>query len=176
MISKELKFFIAIILQLIIIFGIIIFKISILSGGSEVLLRIAPIDPRDPLRGDYLTFEYTISTASTYNFAYSEIKEGDKVYVSLVKSGTYWIIGDKIEKIKPVDSKNIFIKGTVSRVFSGRWNNQQVNIVYGVEQYFIPEGTGRDFDWRKEASARVKIDKAGNAVLKQIYLDDKPWP
>jgi hypothetical protein len=56
MITKQTKFIIAIVIQLVIIFTIIIFKIAVLRSGTEVLLRIKPVDPRDPLRGDHLTF------------------------------------------------------------------------------------------------------------------------
>ncbi|PJC47845.1 MAG: hypothetical protein CO034_01100, partial [Parcubacteria group bacterium CG_4_9_14_0_2_um_filter_35_11] len=61
MLTKQTKFIIAIAIQLVIIFSIIIFKMAVLTGGAEVLLRIEPVDPRDPLRGDYLTFQYKIS-------------------------------------------------------------------------------------------------------------------
>ena len=51
--TKQTKFIIAIGIQLVILFAIIIFKSSVLIGGTEVLLKIEPVDPRDILRGDY---------------------------------------------------------------------------------------------------------------------------
>jgi uncharacterized membrane-anchored protein len=50
-------------------------------------------------------------------------------------------------------------------------------VVYGIEEYFIPEGKGRDFRFgNKMASARIVVDDNGNAVLKGIIVDGKPWP
>jgi uncharacterized membrane-anchored protein len=81
------------------------------------------------------------------------------------------MISSNVEKTKPSD-ENIFIKGKVVDVY-----NDEIHIIYGIEDYFIPEGTGRDFTFlREEIAAKVEIDENGNAVLKQIYVNDKPWP
>ena len=40
-------------------------RASILRSGTEVLLKTAPVDPRDLLRGDYVILTYDISTIST---------------------------------------------------------------------------------------------------------------
>jgi len=172
MLTKQTKFIIAIVIQLIIIFGIIIFKMAVLTRGTEVLLRIAPVDPRDPLRGDYLTFSYEISNLDSYLFNYSPVSEGDTVYVPLKQQGKYWTAAFGVQKTKPIGEEKIFLRGTVSTVYTNR-----IHIIYGIEDYFIPEGTGQNFTfWNKEVAAKVSIDKNGNAVLKQIYINDKPWP
>lgn len=171
MLTKEKKFLIAIGVQLIIIFTIIIFKVATLTGGTEVLLRIEPVDPTDPLRGDYITFQYTISSLNNYLFKYSPIRSGDTIYIPLRQLGNYWTATYDIKKTKPLDDK-IFIQGKVSRVSGSR-----VTVIYGIEEYFIPEGAGRGFRFRgHELAALVSVDENGNAVLKQIYMDNKPWP
>ncbi|MGO4832681.1 GDYXXLXY domain-containing protein, partial [Rhizobiaceae sp. 2RAB30] len=35
-------------------------RAGVLRGGTEVLLRILPVDPRDLLRGDYVSLRYDI--------------------------------------------------------------------------------------------------------------------
>lgn len=182
--TKQTKFILAIALQVIIIFAIILFKVSILTGGTEVMLKIEPIDPRSPLRGDYVTFQYNISNLDAYLARGQRIRNGDTVYVVLRQSGKYWIAQD-IQKTKPAGNK-VFIRG---RIASGgterrvdtfsiqRFGASRFHIVYGIEEYFIPEGKGRGFTfWNKEVAARVVVDENGNAVLKQIFVDDKPWP
>lgn len=171
MLTKQTKFIIAIVIQLIIIFSIIIFKTAVLTGGTEVLLRIEPVDPRDPLRGDHLNFSYEISSPNSSLFNYSPIKEGDTVYVPLEQQGKYWVAVSSVQKTKPIGKGKIFLRGKILSAYDNR-----IQIIYGIEDYFIPEGTGQDFSfWRQEASARVSIDKDGNAVLKQIYVNDKPF-
>lgn len=172
MLSKQTKFIIAIAVQLIIIFTIIIFKLSVLTGGTPVLLKIEPVDPTDLLRGDYITFRYQISNVYLNDYS---IKEGDTVYVRLYKSGKYWL-GSYADK-KSMTNGGIFIKGKVSRVQSESSYTKRVNVVYGIEEYYIPEGEGRNFSfWNRDVSAFVSIDDNGNSVLKKIYVDDKPWP
>lgn len=184
-ITKQTKFILAIILQILIIFAIIIFKVAVLTGGTEVLLKIEPIDPRDPLRGDYATFQYSISNLDSYLFNNEQVKNSDTVYVILRQSGKYWI-AQKTQKTKPTTDDQIFIKGKIvsgglesqSEFFPQQhFNRSRIHIIYGIEEYYIPEGEGRGFSfWNKEATAKVSVDKNGNAVLKQIYIDDKPWP
>jgi len=185
MITKKTKFISAVALQAAIIFAIIIFKLSVLSLGADVLLRIEPVDPRDILRGDYATFQYSsITSLESYISGGQLIRNGDAVYVVLKQSGKYWI-AQNVQKTKPLN-REIFIKGRVvsggvearSDVFSNqRFSNSRIHVVYGIEEYFIPEGKGQGFSFRnKEAAARVVIDVNGNAVLKEIYVDDKPWP
>ena len=172
MLTKQTKFIIAIAIQLVIIFSIIISKTAVLTGGIDVLLRIEPVDPRDPLRGDHLTFSYEISNLDSYLFNYSPIRDGDTVYVPLKQQGRYWTAVFGVQKTKPIDKKEIFIKGKISSSYGNK-----IHIIYGIEDYFIPEGTGQDFTfWRQEIAARVSVDKNGNAVLKKIYVNDKPWP
>lgn len=183
MMTKQNKFILAVGAQVLVIFAIIIFKMTILIGGTEVLLKIAPVDPRDMLRGDYATFQYDISNIISYQFS-EPIAKGDTVYVNLIKRGKYYIVEDA-QKVKPTNG-GIFIKGTVASggtedqsIDSPSRNliNTSVRVVYGAEDYFIPEGKGQGFNFGdKEAGAKVVIDDNGNAVLKQLYINDKPWP
>lgn len=181
--SKKAKFILAIAIQTAIILFIVIFKVAILTGGTEVFLKIKPVDPRDWLRGDYVTFNYDISTPNSYLSSGEKIYNGDTVYVTLREGGEYWLARN-VSKSKPTGNE-IFIKGKVK---SGgisidydfaplNYTPSNLRIEYGIEQYFIPEGAGQNFSFfNKEAVAKVAVDKDGNAVLKQIYVDDKPWP
>jgi uncharacterized membrane-anchored protein len=187
MITKQTKFILAVALQVVIIFAIIIFKLSVLASGTDIFLKIEPIDPRDMLRGDYVTFQYDISDIDSYYANGQQIKNGDTVYVILRQSGKYWTV-QSIQEKQPIESE-LFIKGKVE---SGGLENQinsslpdlhningssSFHIVYGVEQYFISEGKGSNFNFRnKEAAAQIAIGDNGNAVLKHIYIDGKLWP
>lgn len=184
--NKQVKYTIAIGIQTAIILCIILFKLAILSDGTEVLLKIQPVDPTSPLRGDYITFRYSsVSEVRSYNARTMRIRNGDTVYVTLRQSGTYWVAGN-INTTKPSDTNQLFIRGKV--VGGGiekdsEYNpdssssNAVYNIVYGMEEYFIPEGKGQDINFsNKNIAARVVVDENGNAVLKSIVIDGKPWP
>lgn len=186
--KKEIKIISAVLLQIMIILAIVIFKVLILQNGTDVLLHIAPVDPRDPLRGDYLTFNYdNVSTVDDYYGSSNKlIRDGDTVYVPLDKSGTYWR-ANTLSKDPPTAMDKLFLKGIV--VSGGMQNNivpsdysyqyRSYRIKYGIEDYYIPEGAGNhvvtDF-LNKQVTASVHIDDNGNAVLKKIFVDGKEWP
>lgn len=170
MLSRKIKFISAVALQVAIIAAMVIFKLSILAGGTEVVLQIAPVDPRDILRGDYVTFQYRdMSNLPSYLFSGQKVNSGDTVYVTLVKTGNYWR-PLRVLKIKP-GPEEVFIKG---RVDSN--NSNYLSVIYGIEQYFIPEGQGQNFNFSSDSLAKVVVDGNGNAVLKQLYINNKPWP
>lgn len=173
--SKNFKFSLALGFQTLALIAIIIYKMSISLGGTEVFLRIEPYDPRDPFRGDYITFRYSdLSTISLYYIRGDAdgLKKGQEVYVTLEKQDRFWL-PINVTKAKP-DTDELIIKGIIDETSRSL---DTINLKYGIEEYFIPEGTGQNifFD-DKETVAKVAIDENGNAVLKEIYLDGKLWP
>src|SRR3989339_387941 len=145
--GKKTKFILAVSIQILVILIIIIFKYSVLTGGSAVFLEIMPVDPRDPLRGDYVTFKY----------------KNDMNNKLFIKARV--VSGGKLSGAKSFSS------------FSDDNWDTSIRVQYGIEEYFIPEGAGRNFNfWNKKAKAKVMIDDYGNAVFKQLYIDDEPWP
>jgi len=180
--TTKQKFIAAVAVQLIFLFSIIIFKLSILSGGTDVFLRIMPIDPRDPLRGDHVIVNYKIS--SVYSNSSENIWNGELVYVTLENdTGKFWM-ASRVSSRKPTDG-SIFIKGTVINGGSDSSINSRVpqkynsnlTIKYGIEDIYIPEGSGQNFNFRnKEAGVLVSVGDNGDAVAKRIYIDGNPWP
>lgn len=170
---KLIKFILAIMVQITIILVIVIFKLLILGNGTEILLHVTPVDPRSPLRGDYVTFEYDISRVSRYWGNTIKPKNGDTVYVILSKNTQYWMVKN-IQLHQPTEADTTFIKGRV--VSGGEEDAYELHIVYGIEQYYIPEGTGNIDFGHKDVAAAVVVDENGNSVLKKLYLDKKPWP
>ena len=103
MMTKQTKFILAITLQVAIIFAIIIFKLYVSFSGTKVMLRIAPVDPRHLLRGDYIALQYDISNLNCYAYK-GRIKNGDTVYVVLRQSGKYWV-AQNVQKTKPIEGE-----------------------------------------------------------------------
>lgn len=187
MLTKKNKFLLAVGIQVLIIFGLIIYKSLALISPTVVFLEIAPVDPRDFLRGDYISFQYKISNVKApnwYDYEEQVIRNNDSVYVLLYQRGDYWQ-ANGVSKRKPDDTV-LFIKGTV---VDGGWEGEasqlldetapdsNLQIVYGIEQKFIPEGVGRDFSFtNKDVVASVAVNGRGQAVLKQIFVDGEPWP
>lgn len=182
--TKTSKFSVAVLLQVLVIFVIIFLKMTILTSGTEVFLSIKPIDPRDALRGDYVSFQYDISTIEGFYARGQTFHEGDTIYVILTSYGK----GTTIKELRGTmpTGDETFIKGFVTRVDDNNGPqgmttkssyNTTLHVTYGVEQYFIPEGKGQSLPTgSKTAVALVALDERGNAVVKQILIDGKPWP
>lgn len=187
--TPTLKFLLAVSFQVILLLIVILLKVSVANSGTEVFLRIAPVDPRDPLRGDYITFQYDISFLGSYRFS-KKPTDGQQIYVPLKKQGRFWIADQPISTQKPKDASKLFIK---ARVKSGGESPEtmikdlkslrtplqdSIQVIYGIEEFFIPEGSGRTLPTgvTNETAAKVLIDNNGNAVLKQVYVNGKPWP
>ena len=171
--NQNIKFVLAVGFQTLAILVLVVYKYLIFAGGTEVLLRIEPVDPRDLLRGDYVTFGYDISQPYSYG---ERFRNGQKVYVTLVSGGRYWYAGD-VSPTRPL-SEEIYIEGTVAAGGSvNQEDSGRLTIEYGIEDYFIPEKSGRNVNiTNKEAAALVSVDDRGQAVLKKIFLDGHPWP
>lgn len=180
--TKASQFSLAIAFQVLVITVIIFFKFAIVTGGTEVVLAIRPVDPRDMLRGDYISFQYDISTINGSYLSYEPVAAGDTVYVSLGRAGRVWIV-NKVSTKMPTDN-SIFLKGFVQSVDSpyegtgvktGTYGTT-LHVTYGLEQYFIPEGKGRNTTLGSNATAVLQVDDKGNGLVKQVLVNDKPWP
>ena len=174
--SKRNNFIIAVAIQAAILFVVIFFKLLVLIGGEEVFLKIRPVDPRDPFRGDYITFQYDISRIKgSFLNSQEKIERGDEIYIPLFKKRNYWVIANNVSKNKP--DTGIFIKGAVKDVIMSNNSLKEVFVLYGIEEYFIPENSGENVSFNgRDAFAKVVLDKNGNAVLKDVYVNGKSWP
>lgn len=174
--NKLTKYTIAIGIQISILLIMIMYKILVMSEGTELSFRVGPVDPRSPLRGDYVTLKYLDISEIPYDTpGASDISYGNVVYVILKKSkdGNYLLT--KVQNTKPKNKEEIFIKGKASSGYT--YYAKFVTIKYGIEDYFIPEGKGQQSSLASgRAVAKVMVDENGNAVLKQIQINGKPWP
>lgn len=167
--DKKKIFIIIGIFWIVIIGGFIAFKEFTLQTGDEILLKTRPVDPRDLFRGDYVILRYDISTINTDFLSYqgSDFKEDNKVYVLLNVDDQKIGSLANIDKNKP--KEGVFIEGTVINADSNR-----LNIEYGIESYFVPEGKGKQIERNLgKIYTKIAVDDFGNAVIKSLVLDGK---
>ncbi len=191
--SRERTFILLVAAQVFVVLALVAFKLSVVTSGTEVLLRVQPVDPRDPIRGDYVTFRYDVSSLPSSFLQDEYVRTGDTVYVVLGDpargaSGQYY---SAVAATGEKPSEGLFLKGviesggnldsmmvppTLDRLGSGIQSGT-VRIRYGIEEYFIPEGKGQNFSFfQHEVGAKVAIDEQGNAVIRQLLVDGYPWP
>ncbi len=187
--NKRARFIAAVAAQVAVLAGLLLFKVATLTGGTPVLLRVEPVDPRDWLRGDYVTLRFNVTRIPLhllFDGGGRIPKKGQTVYVALDDRGSYWApVGLSLSR--PLES-DVFLKGVVIRaeaeenrnrnaLFPGRSRDGFIEVQYGFEEYFIPEETGWGFNPAAgNVAAEVVVDKDGRAVLRQLYVKGKPWP
>jgi uncharacterized membrane-anchored protein len=158
-------------------------RIDLLRTGRPIVLDVAPVDPRDLFRGDYLVLSYPVARLRT------DLVEGDKtfspndrVYVGLRQSEAGAWQAFSIHHARPrLTGEVVFLRGTVTGVNGPATGDAPcagicniVTLRFGIESYFVPEGEGRRLerlrnDNRMQVAARVTAD--GEAAIAGLIID-----
>lgn len=161
-------------------------RARILRSGSEVRLKTAPVDPRDLFRGDYVVLNYDISTLDSASLQGDrDFGKGEPVFVRLTPDGDGFARAVGIYRARPaLEGGDVVIAGHVTRTGlcvraeNGAVDCNQrggVRVSYGLESYFVPQGSGRAIE-RTERS-RIEIVAAvapsGGASIKRLLIDGK---
>lgn len=123
--------------------------------GEQIYLRTAPVDPRDPMRGDYVRLSYGLNSVDLAQYrgktAGTALSRGTAVY-ALLKAGP----DDVYELDYLSDSappSGLYLRGRVSREVLGG----QIPVSYGIEQYFVEQGSGEAIELRRGDREGVQI-------------------
>jgi uncharacterized membrane-anchored protein len=157
----------AVAFQVLFLLAMIAGRAAPLFSGRTVLLRVIPVDPRDLLRGDYVTLGYEISRippGSTIPGGPSE-STGSTVYVTLVPEpdGRHYRGG--AVTTEPPGPDVTFIRGTLA---------DRSRIRFGIESYFVQEGKGHDYEAAIRShrlSAEVAVTAAGEPALRRLIIE-----
>ena len=152
----------------------------LLKSGREITMPVKPLDPRDLFRGDYVTLGYDISTLNKANVPaanFNDFQAGSTVYVTLSPgTGGGWTVSG-VTSVFPNQTApaDVVLKGHVYRVWRPQSTPDEVlNMRYGVETYFVPEGTGRALESKvrdHKIEAIVAVGADGQAALKGLVID-----
>jgi uncharacterized membrane-anchored protein len=159
--------------------GILLFMIqgraSILKNGTEVVLKTEPVDPRDLLRGDYVTLGYAIS-----NFPATEIEgdanaraeESSPVYVALKKGvdGIWVKSRASVAPITDLKPDEVLIAGRARYSFTPK-TSDNIRVDYGIERFYVPEGEGKVIETERNErriDAVIMVNSKGRAQMKRL--------
>ena len=149
--------------QIILLVAFIAVKENTLRTGTSVVLQTVPVDPLSLLQGEYVVLDYKIARLpGTLGDVFGP---GSTVYVRLgeIEDGVW---RDLDYGTRKPDPGQIFIKGTV---------NERGRLEFGIDTYFIPEGTGDIIGRAVDVKVRVAIGSGGTAVIQELLLDGKPF-
>jgi len=142
------------------------------ATATPIRLAVVQRDPRDLLRGDYVTLNYAISDVPLHLFAGPRPSSGGRrVWVLLEPRGAVWeAVAASLERARlSLAPGQRVIVGTLL------WGGPRgARVEYGIERYYVPEGKGTPPGGRIEAEVRLTAD--GRPHLARLFVDGRPYP
>ena len=169
-------------------FAVLIFMAGqrewVAQTGRTIFLRTAPIDPNDPMRGDYVRLNYEISqvpralcgdgVASWFGHgAFDASVRNRRVYakVKLNPDGLAELVS--LSDAPPV--AGTYLRG---RIDWPNWNPDILRVRYGIEALFVEEGKAQSLESTRRAEMagvpldmEVAVNANGLAVLKGYHWE-----
>ena len=152
--SKKYKIVLAANLILVLAFFAfsVVQKETLIAKGTEVLLRLAPVDPRSLMQGDYMALDFEVTRKISY-----DSKSG---YV-VVKVGS-----DRVaEFVRFQDGKDVNDGELIVR-----YSRHKGRLTIGADNYFFQEGSAKKFENAKYGL--LKVDSDGNSILIGLCNED----
>ena len=200
--TKQILLSVIVVLQVVSIIVFITIQEVRFSESKIITLQTQPVDPRDIFRGDYVILDYEIShltenttkrngSDKTTCCYYKFWDETDKdVYVFLKPAGDVW---HAIGVSSSYDGDNLItdtntnitefvrIKGKLTTVdnierIDGEENIRELEITYGIENYFVQVDTGKTIETADDVKVNVKVNKHGDSQIESLLVDGNKWP
>jgi uncharacterized membrane-anchored protein len=181
-IPRYLLFAAAAMIQVALVAALVADRARLLREGTEVTLETRPVDPRDFLRGDYVVLSYGISwvDAGELTDATTEGK-GTPVYVKLAPKGD---VHDTVSVHRvpvtlaagEVQLRGRIVDGATCGV-DRRTFCRRLQVSYGIERYFVPEGEGRAIEQARDkgkVAIVAAVTASGRAAIKRLVVDGRP--
>lgn len=132
-------------------------KERIVREGTTVLLRLAPVDPRALMQGDYMALRYAMAGEVAAASEEAGVSDG-KVVVELGENGVAQFV--EIHKGQPLSGNRHLLvfrkRGESVRLASDAW--------------FFEEGSGRAY--RRARFGELRVAESGEAVLTGLRGED----
>lgn len=159
-------------------------RAAILRNGVEVIVRTAPVDPRDLMRGDYVQLRYEdISSVNVSLFAGKlPEREGLLPLWLTLEAGEDGLAKVKAISLEKPDSGNpgeVYLKSKPFRWTSSHSTgitNRRLALKFGIERYYVPEGEGlaiEDARNDQRTTVAIRISAAGEAQIARLMIDGK---
>ncbi|HHQ4576148.1 TPA: GDYXXLXY domain-containing protein [Aeromonas hydrophila] len=120
-----------------------------MSSGEMVLLRLAPVDPRSLMQGDYMRLNYEL--ARQLGNRQQDEAPADTLVIRLDEQQVAsWVEGGKPDQLAR-DERRLQVRRS-----DGQW-------LIGPDAYFFEEGTGEQYETARYGEFRLQ--ESGKALL-----------
>ena len=162
------------------LFGLIVgLQVTLLLGvifveerrqtGVEIVLESLPVDPRDPLRGDYVILRYQAEDVDGLPGARAAA-EGDQLYVTFEDRGRYWeptALGTRNLSRDEWEHGRVAVRARVVL-------ESPLRVEYpDLGEYFVPRGTGV---LPLPPDVHIAVSRDGVARITYLEVDGERWP
>jgi uncharacterized membrane-anchored protein len=144
----------------VILAGMLLYLGLPLLTGKTIILATQPVDPFDPIRGQYFTIRYEINTVPKID----GVNSGDTIYVTVApdSGGIYRYQSTSIEQ----PSTGVFLRGAVQDT-----TGTTMRVRYGIEQFFTERGATLPSG---NLTVAVKITSRGVARIDTLLTNGQP--
>lgn len=165
-------------LQTLVLGYILYDRLTLLRYGREIVADVIPVDPRDLFRGDYVILGYAFTRSGEVPVP-EGTAVGDRLYVTLKEAApAQWevtaISGDLPASTPP---GHVVMRGIATHVYpKTETTPAKATLRYGIESYFVPEGTGLALEQQvrdKKISAVLAVGSAGEVAIKALQVEGK---
>ena len=158
--------------------AMVVDRVRLLKTGREITLPIVPVDPRDLFRGQYVRLGYDISRVPARLLEGPLPRPNAVFYVVLEKTpdGAWKPVKLTRTPMQETSPERIVLKARAfhGRLYTGTSPDAVHFVRYGIESYFVPEGTGKALEkmvGEKRIKAGVAVCRDGTAALKGLKVD-----
>jgi len=161
------------------------------SSGERFLLRCTPVDPRDALKGDYVVLSYDFQQLTNFQkdhlmqawrAAHPEYQEASRTsfeYAMPKDTAIYFPLSKGADGLARFGEPSLTEPSTgpflLARKGNSNWTWQPSDIRAGIESYYVPEGTGREWEQLRNEGrllAEVGVLPNGKAGLISLKTTD----
>ncbi len=147
---------------------------SVVSGGQRIHMATAPIDPRDPFRGDFVRLRYPLNNLNSAPARWVDTEKippkGAIIYAVLEQKPSGLFEVSHFTDRRP--ENGIFMRGRKS-THSRAGGNRAGDVRFGIEQLFVEQGSGIDIENKRgirggmqtAMEVEIAIDKKGTAII-----------
>lgn len=188
LLRREIHPFLALLLATAVLVGLpawmILDRAAILRDGTEIVLKTAPVDPRDLMRGDYVRLRYEEISNVDGSLFEGELPahEGQvKLWLTLHSGEDGLAVVKAVSVEKPVNPApgEILLRSKPSR-WSRSGSSEtmagQLSLSFGIERYYVPEGEGlaiEDARNEQRTTVALRISDKGEAQIARLMIDGK---